>query len=108
MHFLQAAALPVRELFFQRNDVKRIQRVHLVVLADDDDNSLANGNKFRMGRGELAPIRQIERERLESVGDHLPNPFYVHSQVTLAPYMETSRCRSFQPLCSVFHSYLSA
>jgi hypothetical protein len=73
----RAVRLGMRELFFDRGDMKRIERVNHVIPSNHNHDLFSDSNKFRMWNRELAPIRHVDRERFKSASDPLANAFYV-------------------------------
>ena len=71
----------MRDFFLDGGDMKRVERVDAVALADDHNHILAHGDKFRMRHREYSPIGQVDRKRFETVGDHFPNPLNVHGEI---------------------------
>ena len=61
-----------------RSDVQSVQRMNPIIFANDNYDSMADGNEFRMRHVKSTSIRGVDDKWLKSVRDTVFYPLNVH------------------------------
>jgi hypothetical protein len=75
--------------------VQRIDRVDLIVFADDHDDAFAHCDKFGMWDREFSAVGKMNDERLETAGDQILDPLNIHFRNSYAGNLWSSSRSNF-------------